>query len=249
MSSWATVMRAFTPLLRSPALRAFLSQLLAFGAGLPLCILFSEQNWSLFEWSLLQGVIAAIIGHRLKMACWWIGIHLLFMPSVAATLALNVPPLWFGLVFLILALIYGKTYQTQVPLYLSSEEVTKVLHTVLPQQQPFSFIDLGSGCGGLLKALSHLQSNGRYYGIEAAPLPYLLSQLRKIVGRIPYTIKWGDFWNNDLAHYDVVYAYLSPVPMKRLWEKAKQEMHPGSLLISNHLYHPWCLAGEKHPAQ
>ena len=33
--------------------------------------------------------------------------------------------------------------------------------------------------------------------------------------------------------YDVVFAYLSPVPMSDLWLKAKQEMRPGSLFISN----------------
>jgi hypothetical protein len=31
----------------------------------------------------------------------------------------------------------------------------------------------------------------------------------------------------------VIYAYLSPAPMERLWEKARAEMKPGSLFISN----------------
>jgi len=132
-----------------------------------------------------------------------------------------------------LILLYGKTYRTQVPLYLSSQEVTKALLSLLPQQRNFSFIDLGSGCGGLLKKLSQVQSNGRYYGIEAAPLPFLLSKLRNIVCASNYTIKWGDFWKDNLAHYDVAYAYLSPVPMKSLWDKTRQEMQPGSIFISN----------------
>jgi hypothetical protein len=40
-------------------------------------------------------------------------------------------------------------------------------------------------------------------------------------------------WDSDLAQYDVVFAYLSPVPMDALWRKAKQEMRPGSVFISN----------------
>ncbi|MDH5586413.1 MAG: hypothetical protein OEZ05_07260, partial [Nitrospirota bacterium] len=56
-----------------------------------------------------------------------------------------------------------------------------------------------------------------------------------------YSIQWGDFWKDDLAQYDVVYAYLSPVPMQRLWEKARQEMQPGSLLISNSFIIPGVL--------
>jgi hypothetical protein len=31
----------------------------------------------------------------------------------------------------------------------------------------------------------------------------------------------------------VVFAYLSPVPMAELWEKARREMKPGSSFISN----------------
>jgi hypothetical protein len=43
----------------------------------------------------------------------------------------------------------------------------------------------------------------------------------------------GDFWQSSLADFDVVYAFLSPVPMPALWAKALREMRPGSYLISN----------------
>ena len=158
----------FTSISRSPAFVAFLAQVFSFLAILLAIIIFSELKLSLFEWAMVQGVIAAFISFRCKMANWWMYIHLLFMPTLTATLALSLSPLWFGIGFLLLTLIYGKTYQTQVPLYLSSQEVTKALISFLPKQHHFSFIDLGSGCGGLLKHLSHVQANGSYYGIEAA---------------------------------------------------------------------------------
>lgn len=218
---------------RSPAWVAALIQVASLVGTLLLIKAFSVQTLSLFEWAMCQGIIAALISVRFKMATWWILIHLLFMPTLTATLALSLPPFWFCMVFLLLLLIYGKTYQTQVPLYLSSQEVTKALISLLPKQPKFSFIDLGCGCGGLLKNLSHMQSNGSYYGIEAAPLPYLMSKLRNIVFAPNNKIRWGDFWKNDLAQYDVVYAYLSPVPMESLWQKARQEMRPGSIFISN----------------
>lgn len=222
-----------TSISRSPACVALLTQVFAFIAILLLILTLQEQPLSLIQWAMLQGAIAAMISFRCRMATWWIIIHLLFMPILTATLALNIPAYWFCIGFLVLALIYGKTYQTQVPLYLSSQEVTKVLSSWLPKQHNFSFVDLGCGCGGLLKDLSQVQSNGSYYGIEAAPLPYLVSKLRNILFAPNNTIKWGDFWKDDLTHYDVVYAYLSPVPMKSLWEKARQEMQPGSIFISN----------------
>jgi len=45
--------------------------------------------------------------------------------------------------------------------------------------------------------------------------------------------RWGDLWRTELSAYDVVYAFLSPVPMAALWEKAQREMRPGTLFISN----------------
>tara|TARA_R110002073_G_scaffold35951_1_gene104750 strand:+ start:967 stop:1731 length:765 start_codon:yes stop_codon:yes gene_type:complete len=226
---------------RFPAFVALLAQVFASVIILFLIMGTPEQELSIFGWAIVQGMIAAIISYRLKMANWWILIHLIFMPALIATLSLSLPPLWFCILFLLLMLIYGKTYQTQVPLYLSSQEVTNALGPLLPRQRNFSFIDLGCGCGGLLKNISQVHSNGNYYGIEAAPLPYLVSKLRNIVFTPNCKIKWGDFWEHDLAHYDVVYAYLSPVPMESLWHKACQEMHPGSIFISNSFIIPGVL--------
>ncbi len=186
-----------------------------------------------FQWALVQGIIAAVIGRRLGMAVWWLPIHLAFAPALVAVLALDLPPLWFFGGFLLLALVYGKTYQTQVPLYPSSHVAALALASLLPAQRGFSFIDLGSGCGGLLHHLRKARPDGDYHGIEAAPLPFLLSQCRSVFGATGCRLSWGDFWNRDLAPYDVVYAYLSPVPMVALWRKARREMHPGSILISN----------------
>ena len=42
-----------------------------------------------------------------------------------------------------------------------------------------------------------------------------------------------DICKTELAYYDVVYAFLSPEPMPRLWEKVKDEMLPGSIFVSN----------------
>ena len=36
-----------------------------------------------------------------------------------------------------------------------------------------------------------------------------------------------------LGGYDAVYCFLSPAPMAGLWTKARAEMRPGSLLVSN----------------
>jgi SAM-dependent methyltransferase len=119
-----------------------------------------------------------------------------------------------------------------VPLYLSSAKVTARLSALLPQHAAFRFLDLGCGTGSLLVDLAHARPDGSYHGIETAPLLLLLSRWRARKCEA-VRVTWGDFWHTDLARYDIVYAYLSPVPMGRLWDKARREMRPGSLLVSN----------------
>ncbi|MDP3440867.1 MAG: class I SAM-dependent methyltransferase, partial [Azonexus sp.] len=53
------------------------------------------------------------------------------------------------------------------------------------------------------------------------------------LGRPNISWRWEDMWQVRLDDFDVVYAFLSPAPMPRLWEKIQAEMKPGSLFISN----------------
>ena len=217
----------------SPAFVALLVQLLALCIILLLATILPLQELTMFEWAVLQGITAASISYQLKMPIWWLPIHLIFTPALVATLALALSPLWSFGAFLVIALIFGKTYQTQVPFYLSSQAAAKTLASLMPKEKNFSFIDLGCGCGGLLNNLSKIRPNGNFHGIEAAPIPFLLGKLRTMVSTPEKTIRWGNFWKHNLSSYDVVYAYLSPVPMQTLWHKACREMRPGSILISN----------------
>ena len=103
----------------------------------------------------------------------------------------------------------------------------------------FRFIDLGSGLGGVLTHLANARPDGHYSGVESAPLPFLWSWLRiRLGGYRNCKVQWGSLWDNRLdacnrAQYDVVFAYLSPVPMERLWRKARAEMRPGTIFISS----------------
>ncbi len=193
----------------------------------------SEITFNLVEWSILQGFLAATLSFLLRQPVWWIPMHLSFSPLLWFALTFDISPSWYLIAFAALLLIYGKTFRTRVPLYLSSKNANAELAKLLPQQTAFSFVDLGSGCGGLLKNLARSHQNGQFHGIESAPLPFLISHLRNRFLGSPYTITWGDFWRHDFSNYDVVYAYLSPVPMEALWQKVNKEMRSGSLFISN----------------
>ena len=216
-----------------PSINALLVQLAASLLAACTSQLFNTRLSPLL-FALICGTFAATLSQIIGLARWWLFIQFFFAPLMVLVLALNIPPGIFLIAFLIMLVIYWSTFRTQVPLYLSSNKVWQALETKLPGQRPFAFIDLGSGIGGVLTHLAQAHPNGRYHGVEAAPLPFIWSWLRIKFGRHSQcSVHWGSLWNEDLSQYDAVFAYLSPVPMDALWQKAKQEMRPGSIFISN----------------
>lgn len=217
-----------------PSVTAALLQITAVALTLLSVHLFGLHP-SPLAFALLCGLLAASLSRLAGLARWWLTIQLLFAPALVLMLALHIPPNFFLAAFLILLAVYWSTFRTQVPLYLSSEKVWRALEGFLPQPGTnFSFIDLGSGLGGVLTHLASARSDGHYAGVESAPLPFLWSWLRiKLGGYRNCNVRWGSIWDDDLAQYDVVFAYLSPVPMERLWRKARTEMRPGTVFISS----------------
>ena len=219
-----------------PAVIALLLQAAAF-AGVLLFTRTTATQLSPLLFTLLCGAVAATFSYMAGLARWWLLIQLLFAPALVLVLALNIPSGFFLAAFLVMLAVYWSTFHTQVPLYLSSHKVWQALETLLPELQPeknFTFMDIGSGIGGVLMHLAKVRPDGRYFGVETAPLPFLLSWLRiRLSVSRNCQVKWGSLWSCDLAPYDVVFAYLSPVPMDQLWHKAKSEMRPGTLFISN----------------
>jgi SAM-dependent methyltransferase len=184
-------------------------------------------------WCWLEGGAAAVVGAAVvRLPAWWLPINLLFVPAASALLAWQIPAAVYLAAFCTMFVINVAAWRHRVPLFLTTAAVTRELCTLLPQRSGFRFLDLGCGTGSLLMDIARLRPDGSYHGIETAPFSILLSQWRARANAAVRVI-WGDFWSADLAVYDVVYAYLSPTPMPVLWKKARREMRPGSLLISN----------------
>lgn len=219
-----------------PSVAALLLQFFSFLLAL-LGIRVANLQLDPMIFALFCGVLAAVLGHFAGLARWWLLIQLLFVPALVLMLRLNIPSVFFLAAFLLMLLVYWSTFRSQVPLYLSSKRVWQTLEELLPPDEPgknFTFMDIGSGMGGVLTHLAAVRPDGRYYGVENAPLPYLLSRLKIKFGNHPNCqVQWGSLWSCNLAPYDVVFAYLSPVPMEQLWHKVKHEMRPGTLFISN----------------
>lgn len=177
-----------------------------------------------------EGALASLLSRLAGMPGWWQLINAVFLPAALTLNQYHIAASWYLLGFLALLLTSFGAVFTRVPLYLSSNaahlEVEKRLDGMI---QP-KVIDLGCGLGGLLSHLARARPDARLHGADTAPLPWLVSSLR--LGS-QARIRFSSLWDENLANYDVVYAYLSPAPMPRLWEKVQKEMRPGSLFISN----------------
>jgi hypothetical protein len=181
--------------------------------------------------AMLQGGVAALISFRQNAPRWWLPIHLAFAPLVVIVHGLDIPPGWFLGAFVLLLLVFWRTDTSRVPLYLTNRDTAAALLKLLPAM-PCKVLDLGCGDGGLLRRLALARPDCRFVGIEHAPLPWLVALLRA-TGLPNLSVRRGDFWCESLHGHDLVYAFLSPAPMPRLWEKAGAEMTPGAQLVSN----------------
>ena len=215
--------------IKYPAILALSAQVISAG----IIFVFHHFHISLGITAVLQGILAAIIGKLFKLNRWWIGINLLFVPSILFFNTFQIPRWVFLVGFIVLLLVNWNSLRDRVPLYLTGNNARKKLEEILRDQKAgFSFIDLGSGLAGTLYDLSQKFPNSQFYGVETAPLVFLVSWMRCLFRKNCH-IRYRSIWNVNLSQYDVVYCFLSPVPMAALWEKAKLEMKKGTLFISN----------------
>lgn len=175
-------------------------------------------------------------------ARWWRWIHGLFGPAIVSALWLELSA-WFYLAgFIGLWLIFGRADRDRVPLFLSGQTTIKTLVSLLPAQ-PLRLLDLGCGTGSVLRGLRQQGVEGEFCGVEHAWGPFAVALLRCLFDRQCRVLR-QDLWSVPLADYDVVYVFLSPAPMADIWAKAKREMKPGALLISNSFAAPGVLPSQ-----
>lgn len=227
---------ADSPAETAPLRAALLAQLGGAAAVLLLAFLIGRVSSAdlgqiSFILALLQGAVAAMISLKQPVPLWWVPIHLVFVPLAVLVRQADIAPGWFFAGFVLLFLVFWRTDKSRVPLYLSNAQTAAALGRLLPRT-PCRVLDIGCGDGGLLRRLAKGRPDCEFVGIEHAPLPWLLARLR-CLGLPNARVRHGDFWREPLAGYDLVYAFLSPAPMPRLWIKATGEMGPDARLVSN----------------
>lgn len=221
--------------LRLPAVRALMIQCFSFVLVLSLARLgwvMLNVKMDVFVAGVLQGVLAASGARFARLAVWWWVIQFVLPIALLVTWMMHIPNFFFLLSFCFLLVIYWSCFRTQVPYYPSNRFVRDSLVSLIPAGQTLQFIDIGSGLGGVSLYLARVRPNCSCFGIELAPLPWLISYLRSVRGGKTVQFWLGDYGTLDFSRYDIVFAYLSPAAMSQLWHKACQEMRPGTLLLS-----------------
>lgn len=214
-----------------PVLKALICQIVGVGAIILIANLGLMPPLSPLALACLQGLFAALFALLLHSPRWWQVIHFGFTPCIVLAARLGIPAWVYFTCFLGISLIYWSSFRTQVPLFLTNRYSTHRLALALPDSIN-KVLDLGSGIGSFAHRMAQLRPDWVVKGIENAPIPYAIAHIK---GRSLPNLSYqrGNFWNISLHSYDVVYAFLSPVPMSRLWQKALKEMRPGALLVSN----------------
>lgn len=120
---------------------------------------------------------------------------------------------------------------TQGALYVSTSRVrVKAFLDTVPMKAGQLLFDLGCGDGRVLRMASK-RYGVKSIGYEVNFLAYLKARLL-CMGDRNVTIKWKNFWKENLASADVVFCYLYPDVLQQLSKKLISDLKPGTVVAS-----------------
>ncbi len=194
----------------------------------------SNLPWNLIVWAI--GGVAAMLSIICRQAPWWWGIHFLFCPALYFLLQLKLSPEWFLLAFVLLFLIFRGAATSQVPLFLTNKttllEIEKIFLQESQNKTNFVFWDAGAGIGTVIVFLAKRYPKHVFIGVENSPIPFLIGKMRS--KKLPNVVwHWGSFERQNFEKAHMLYAFLSPAPMPKIWNQANRQMPKGALFLSN----------------
>jgi SAM-dependent methyltransferase len=212
--------------------KVILSQGLALLALFLLYKLGGRLPFGLAFFLLVQGLASALIGRLMGLWLFWMPIQVLLPFAFAYNTA--VPAWLYPVAFVLCALVYWNGAAEQVPFYMTNRRTWKAISGIVTEEKANRIVDLGSGMGGIVTYLARNHRAATVKGVETAPLLIAASKFRLAASRLKNAeMLYRSIWDVDLAGFDLVYCFLSPAPMPRLYDKARSEMRKGSILVSN----------------
>lgn len=207
--------------------------ILAAGVGFASGLVISlKQKWGVvlpvIPAALIAGLVAMILGWRF-LPRWWRPV--LAIAPLGLVSLLYISPWWYLGAAVLLAAVQWNAVATRIPLYRSDASVAATLVEQMEKSGYRQFIDLGCGDGRLLLRMAKAMPEGQFEGVESAPMLYAIARWR-CRHQSNCRIHFGDFWKMDWGAFDLVFCFLSPEPMLRVWRKALREMPDTGCLMS-----------------
>lgn len=179
----------------------------------------------------IYSLIVVCLSAICRLPIWWWWFNALMPWLFAFVRALQIPATFFLGAFVLSWLFYTGINRTRVPYYPSHPQVLTALKTWLPPHIS-RIVDIGSGFGGCCFALHKVRPGLQVTGVEMAWVPWLISCCRAWWQGNNCHFLRQDYRSLDLAQFDLVYAYLSPVVMEAVWQQALSQMKADAWLVS-----------------
>jgi len=139
-----------------------------------------------------------------------------------------------ALVLVTLALIVVPFLRVGTPPMPTSNQAKSAIEDALPPSLTGQIFELGTGWGGLARRLGRHLPGCTVTGYEISPLPWLYSRvILAFTGPDNLSLRYGSFASAPLAEATAVVCYLSPQLMAELAPRLKEELRPGTWVVSN----------------
>jgi len=114
----------------------------------------------------------------------------------------------------------------------SKKDLDRIMQLARIQEDDLVY-DIGCGDGRVLAAMAN-NSPAQFVGYEVSLLLYLLARLKVIFLGLSkrVEIRYADFLRRDLGQASVIFCFLTPMAMKKLSPKFKNELPKGARIIS-----------------
>jgi len=120
-----------------------------------------------------------------------------------------------------------------VPNIATNDELVKILVADLSLSAGDLFVDMGCGDGMVLEWVQNAFPHAVCTWYEYAPVAYKKAIARKKKNKWKYFLKKRNLFDADVSCADVVFCFLMPHLMSKVWKKVKSECKPGALLYVN----------------
>ena len=148
------------------------------------------------------------------------------------TQSIMIPAIFFILIILIFGTMLWAGFSAAPWVPSLKKDISRVIESaqIKPGETVF---DLGCGDGRWLIAIAKKTKADRIVGFEISLLMYAWSRIKILFNNYPQIeIKYKNLFKTDLSQADVILCFLMPRAMKKLENKFKTEMKPGSRLVS-----------------